>query len=171
MDFHHALAGKYQACFDVALLGPRQCPDNAVLMAALLETLVTRLRFRRRAQEDPFGERRADGLAGKADRTVYEDKIFRFIGPEIDFLQFISTVRFDTGGKTAAHLDAIGTEAQHFCYIFTMQDPAGTDDRDVDGSADFRHDETARTVSSQMPACFCTFDDDGRSTQGLGYFS
>ena len=171
MDFHHAPAGKYQTCFDIALLSPRQCPDDAVFMTALLETLVTCFRLRCRPQENPFGERRADSLAGKADRTVYEDEVFRFIGPEIDLLQFFRTIRFNAGSKAAAHLDAIGAEAEHFRNVFTMQYPAGTDDRDVNGSADFRHDEAARTVGPQMPACFSSFDDDGRSTQGLGYFS
>ena len=85
MNFHHSFAGKYQACFNVPLLGPRQCPDNAVFMTALFQTEITRFRLRCRTQKNSFRERRTDSLAGKADRAVYEDKIFRFIGPEVDF--------------------------------------------------------------------------------------
>ena len=88
MNFHHAPAGKYQTCFDIALLGPCQGSDDAVFVTALLETLITRFRLRCRPQKDPFGERRPNSLARKANRTVYEDEVFRFIGPEIDFFQF-----------------------------------------------------------------------------------
>lgn len=52
-----------------------------------------------------------------------------------------------------------------------MQDAAGADDGNVNSGPYFRYDDAARAIRSQMPACFCTFDNDGRSTQGLGYFS
>ena len=41
----------------------------------------------------------------------------------------------------------------------------------IDGFPHFRHDEPARAVGSQMPACFCPLYDDGSSTQGLGYLA
>ena len=171
MDFLHAPAGKYETCFDISLLCPCERADNTVFVTALPETVVARNRLGSRSQEHPFRKWRTDSLPRQTYGTVHEDKIFRIIRTEIDFLQFIGTVRFDAGSKTAAHLNAIGAETQHFRYVFAMENAAGTDDRNIYGSAYFRHNEPAGTVRSQMPACFCAFYDDSGSTEVLGYFS
>ena len=134
-------------------------------MAAFFQALIAVIRRRRRTEKNSFGKGRPDCLPRKADWTMHQYKIFRAVSPQIYLFQFVSAVGFHAGGKPASHLNAVGAQTQHFGNVFTVKNAACADDGNVDSFPHFRHDEPARAVGSQMPACFCPLYDDGSSTR------